>query len=392
MPREADAGADPPRQGPCAECGRSACAPGRGVFAGRIFCDACWEAWLERRRPEGDSDPGPALGAPRPATLEASLPPLICSEPAAWWKHFDYVEVGTSDWGTLTHYCADDKDPDASWLAAEIRTSLPCLSCARGLAVEAVAEYLEALPRLPMVTCVNAAMNEKSGEDVLYCVSPENVERFMGKYRASLGGDAGDQEGTVDVMWWAKSLSSLGRPHPDLVAMLRQVGREDLLEERHVHVLSWGDLCRQHGVGTADVAQPLGGGSPRGRAEGTGTRWRGRGQAFRSPPGDARGRADRVAEALRLRGSRFWDRAWEIPLLCRGAAGLRGHGLCHPAWPHGLLRYLPWVLPTGHPVRGELPDRRTGEWKWLMYLHNANPSGKKRMETVFEQIRPCFEI
>ena len=34
-----------------------------------------------------------------------------------------------------------------------------------------------------------------------------------------------------DVMWYAGSLGSLGKPHPNLEFMLRAVGRRDLLEK-----------------------------------------------------------------------------------------------------------------------------------------------------------------
>ena len=37
--------------------------------------------------------------------------------------------------------------------------------------------------------------------------------------------------------------------------MPRQVGRLDLLERRRVRVLSWADLCEQHGVASVDVVQ-----------------------------------------------------------------------------------------------------------------------------------------
>lgn len=259
---------------PCTQCGRAAWAAGRGRFAGTYWCDECWNSWLEVPRwqresitsvdadasgnaaegqpPEPSEPEGVAL--PEPSEPEGVVLPAsaLVAEPSNWWRHFDYVEVGTSDWGTLTQYCADNHSDQGSWLAGEIRTSLPSMYCARGLAVEAVAEYLDALPQLPLVTRVNAAMGEKGGQDTLFFVSAENAERLMGRYRASMYGDSGQK---VDVMWFAKSLSSVGKPHPDLVAMLQQIGRQDLLERRPISMLSWGDLCMQHGLGSVDVVQ-----------------------------------------------------------------------------------------------------------------------------------------
>ena len=56
-------------------------------------------------------------------------------------------------------------------------------------------------------------------------------------------------------MWYAKSLATIGQPHPDLQAMLRHVNRLDLLVSRRVPVLSWGLLCEQYNVTSVDVVQ-----------------------------------------------------------------------------------------------------------------------------------------
>jgi len=171
------------------------------------------------------------------------------------WKHYDFIEVGTSDWGTLTQYCAGVFGHHPSPLAAEIRTSLDggSLHLARGLAVEAVWEHIEALPQLPRVYKEVAAVDEHGGEATVYTVSAENVEKHAGMYTARL--DENDPDTEVDVMWYAKSMSSVGRPHPELQMLLRQVGRLDLLEQRTIPALSWRDICFRYGVGTVDVVQ-----------------------------------------------------------------------------------------------------------------------------------------
>lgn len=117
---------------------------------------------------------------------------------------------------------------------------------------EPVCEHLQALPNLPRVTKVQAAMDEESGEETLHCVSAENIQRYMGRYHAEL---PDYPSSPVDVMWYAKSLSCIGRPHPDLTPMLAKIGRCDLLEKRIVRVLSWAELCDLHGVGSVDTVQ-----------------------------------------------------------------------------------------------------------------------------------------
>lgn len=223
----------------CDSCGgANAKKEGRGAFTSKHYCEPCWDNWQEQSSRWSATD-----------TKERPL-------------HFDFVEVGTSDWGTLTEYCAGDTEW-GSWLGAEIRTSLDELSNCRGLAVEAVAEHVRALPRLPRVQVVEAAVDEYSGEGTLHHVLPEMIERHMGEYKAILpqAVEAAMAEGEskeawkVDVMWYAKSMASLGRPQPELVTLLEAVDRLDLLVERKVPVLSWGELCKQYHVGTVDVVQ-----------------------------------------------------------------------------------------------------------------------------------------
>ena len=176
-------------------------------------------------------------------TIPTMLPFIVKSSPLTYWKHFDFIEVGTSDWGTLTQFCAGEDDKAV--LASEVRTSIDSLRWVRGLAVEPVREYLDALPQLPRVSKVESAMGEFSGDATVYMVSAENIQRYMYKY--SVQGR--------DVMWYAKSLSCVGRPHPQLSWMLREVGRDDLLEQRSIRVLSWADLCALHSVASVDVVQ-----------------------------------------------------------------------------------------------------------------------------------------
>ena len=176
------------------------------------------------------------------SAIPTMLPFIVKSSPLTYRKHFDFIEVGTSDWGTLTQFCAGVKA--GSMLASDMRTSIDSLRWVRGLAVEPVREYLDALPQLPRVSKVEAAMGEISGDATLYMVSTENVQRYL--YKNPVLGY---------VMWYAKSLSCVGRPHPQLSRMLREVGRDDLLEQRSIRVLSWADLCTLHGVASVDIVQ-----------------------------------------------------------------------------------------------------------------------------------------
>ena len=81
---------------------------------------------------------GDAAAAAEPAMASPSSAP----QPLAG-GHFEYVEVGTSDWGTLTQFCAGQQRTNyVSWLGADIRTSISDPKWFRGLAVEPVKEWL----------------------------------------------------------------------------------------------------------------------------------------------------------------------------------------------------------------------------------------------------------
>ena len=119
--------------------------------------------------------------------------------------------------------------------------------------MEAVEELLDALPDLPRVTKVAAAMDENGGgTTTLYCVPGKNIDANVGQYWAMYPGTDGHED---DVFWYAKSLGSIGQPHPDLQAMLRHVSRLDLLVSRRVPVLSWGLLCDKYNVTSVDLVQ-----------------------------------------------------------------------------------------------------------------------------------------
>ena len=166
--------------------------------------------------------------------------------------YYDFIEVGTSNHYTITQFCGNDES-SASPLGKEIWTNLKDLRWARGIAMDPVRENLDALPDLPHVEKVVGAMGEWSGQDQFHYVSPENIWKHKGEYRACFSNDPWSYH--VDVMWYAGSLGSLGKPHPNLEFMLRAVGRLDLLEEKSVPVYDWGTLCTTFNVRTADVVQ-----------------------------------------------------------------------------------------------------------------------------------------
>ena len=170
-------------------------------------------------------------------------------------KEYDFIEVGTADHTTITQWCAHD-ERNASSTCDEIglmRKDLGSTRCARGLAVDPSLHHLEALPNLPHVQKVQGAMDECCGEQRFYFVSPENIKKHMGKYHAYFSKDPWSWK--VDVMWYAGSLGSLGKPHPNLKFMLHNIGCSNLLENKVIDVYDWRWLCEKYNVGYVDIVQ-----------------------------------------------------------------------------------------------------------------------------------------
>ena len=167
---------------------------------------------------------------------------------------YDFVEVGTGVYGTISHYCARSHDDLASPVGRSIWSHWRRDRYQyRGLAVDPLQANLDELPVLPHVTKLAAAMDAWPGEQKFYFVSPENIKKHMHDYEAPFSDHP--ESYPVNVMWYASSLGSLGRPHPNLKHMLKHIGRSDLLENVVVPVLDWTCLCAKFDVRKVDVVQ-----------------------------------------------------------------------------------------------------------------------------------------
>lgn len=166
--------------------------------------------------------------------------------------YYDFIEIGTSDHSTITHYCAGDQD-SAAWVGGEIWSYLDDLRWAHGLAVDPMGQHLEALPSLPRVRKVEAAVDEWCGQNKFFFVSDDDIKYYMGVFHTRF--NTAKWSWPVDVMWYAGSLGSLGKPHPNLNFMLKNVGRPDLLQDKVVQVYDWGSICREYNVRAVDVLQ-----------------------------------------------------------------------------------------------------------------------------------------
>ena len=96
-------------------------------------------------------------------------------------------------------------------------------------------------------------MDERCGQDDFYFVSQENIERNTGEFHSYFSEEPDAKK--VDVFWYAGSLGSLGKPHPNISYMLKNIGRSNLLEKILIDVYDWRWLCEKYQVGYVDIVQ-----------------------------------------------------------------------------------------------------------------------------------------
>lgn len=128
-------------------------------------------------------------------------------------RHFDFIEIGTSDFNTLIQKAGPDTV---------------------GLSVEPLIDYLSRLPEKPHVTKVNAAVSDKSGHMDIYYV-PDEVRKEYG------------------LPSWMKGTNKIGAPHPTVMRYLAKHGLPaSLMKHRRIPVLSVTGLFRRYRVGSVD--------------------------------------------------------------------------------------------------------------------------------------------
>jgi len=91
----------------------------------------------------------------KPNPYRTNLDHLKKEYPASWYD-YDFIEIGTSDFET------------------EIQNA----GMKRGISIEPVKGYLDALPNPKYVTKVHGAVSDRTGTIDIYSISPENIEKY----------------------------------------------------------------------------------------------------------------------------------------------------------------------------------------------------------------------
>jgi FkbM family methyltransferase len=122
----------------------------------------------------------------------------------------DYIEIGTSDFGTLVETLNGN-----------------------GISIEPLSFYLNKLPNKENNTKLNAAVSDKEGEEIIYYVSPDDISRY-------------------NLPDWIKGCNSIKSPHPSVVNVLNETNLTHLYKKELIKVITWDNIIREHNVISVD--------------------------------------------------------------------------------------------------------------------------------------------
>ena len=130
------------------------------------------------------------------------------------FMHYNFIEIGTSDFRTLIQSCADSDV---------------------GLSIEPIREYLDKLPNKKNIRKVNCAMSNVVGEVDIYYIKPEDI----------ISHGFGN---------WVRGCNSINVPHPTLARKFKEK-YFDVVDVRKVRVLNWAELIRRFDVESVDFVK-----------------------------------------------------------------------------------------------------------------------------------------
>jgi FkbM family methyltransferase len=121
--------------------------------------------------------------------------------------HYDFIEIGTSDFRTLIQTCKDN----------EI-----------GLSVEPIKMYLDNLPDKPNVTKVNCAISNVNSTIEVFYVKPEDIIKH-------------------NLPNWVRGCNAINKPHPTVLNLLGN--KHDLIITKEtVKVINWFTLIEMYNI------------------------------------------------------------------------------------------------------------------------------------------------
>lgn len=125
-------------------------------------------------------------------------------------KHYDFIEIGTSDFDTLIEYSDDN---------------------VVGLSIEPIKYYLDRLPNKNNVKKIQSAVSDVDGEIDIYYIPDEKIEEH-------------------NLKWWIRGSNSVNRPHPFAVEELGEGLYNSVVKIDKVPTVSWKTLVQNEEIGS----------------------------------------------------------------------------------------------------------------------------------------------
>jgi FkbM family methyltransferase len=125
--------------------------------------------------------------------------------------HYNFIEIGTSDFNTL------------------LQSDNPGI----GLSIEPLKIYLDRLPNKEGVTKVNCAISDFDGEVDIYWIDPQDIA-------------------TYNLPHWLKGCNSIMKPHPTADAELRVRGLSSIYKTSKCEAVSWDTLVKRFEIESID--------------------------------------------------------------------------------------------------------------------------------------------
>jgi FkbM family methyltransferase len=125
--------------------------------------------------------------------------------------HYDFIEIGTSDFSTI----------------------LQEKNIGIGLSIEPLLIYLNNLPDKETVIKVNCAVSDKDGYADVYWIDPGDIKKY-------------------NLPDWLRGCNSIINPHPTAVAELNVRNLYSIYKKDICEIISWDTLVKRYNVNSVD--------------------------------------------------------------------------------------------------------------------------------------------
>lgn len=120
----------------------------------------------------------------------------------------DFIEIGTSDFGTLIETCDDSQF---------------------GISIEPIIEYLDSLPNKPNVLKLNCAISNVDSEVDVFYVDKNDI-------------------GMYGLPSWLRGCNSILKPHESTVNVLKERNLEHLMTSKKCQAITWDTLISTYNI------------------------------------------------------------------------------------------------------------------------------------------------